>query len=193
MLRYLRSCHFLRIIGQGLLSLALPQEPITHMVDEPGPLHKLPLLMTTWTPLIRFLVGHSFCEEEMTQYSSFINCNTIHGTSPLHFAALREDPRFVSFLLGQGLPIDSRNHFDETPLHWAVKEGHQEIVSLLISAGARVDALDSENKTPRHWALEEDQTHLLPLFPQSRKRSSLLSSPESVLAGPNTLLPPIKS
>ena len=115
-------------------------------------------------------------EKKMIKLSSFIHCNTDFGTTPLHFAALRKDTRFILCLLRLGLPIDSPNFFNETPLHWAVKEGHKEIVALLISKGANIGKLDSENKSPKQWAIEEDQTHLLPLLSAKSKTRNFLSS-----------------
>lgn len=120
--------------------------------------------MTTWTPLIHCLVKHSYSLEEMIKHTTLIHCNTQDGSTPLHFAALRKDTRFLLFLLRQGLPIDSANFYNETALHWAVKKGSKDAVALLISSGAKASALDTEGKSPRLWAIEEGQTHLLPLL-----------------------------
>ena len=135
--------------------------------------------MTAWTPLIHLLVKKSFCEEEMIKYTPFLHCHTDFGSTPLHFAALRKDPRFLLFLLGQGLPIDSPNFYDETALHWAVKQGHEEVVTLLISRGANTSKLDSERKSPKDWALEEGHKHLLHLLYPSNTRKRALPSPHT--------------
>ena len=120
--------------------------------------------MSAWSPLISTLVTSAFCLERMNHLVSYIHVPTASGSTPLHFAALRKDARFVEFLLQQGIFIDICNIFNETPLHWAVKQGHAHVVSLLISSGAQVDALDTEGLSPRDWAIDEDQFHLLALL-----------------------------
>ena len=115
------------------------------------------------------LVRQPFSETEMTKYAPHIHSSTEYGNTPLHFAALRKDTRFLSTLLRQGMAVNSQNYFNETPLHWAVKTGRKETVAILIFYGADTNALDSENKSPKQWATEEDNRHLLPLFPKEKR------------------------
>ena len=105
----------------------------------------------------------------MNLLKSHIHSETVLGSTPLHFAALRKDTRFLSFLLRHDVDINTPNYYNETPLHWAVKGGHKETVEFLLSCGAKVDLLDSEHKSAKDWAVEEDHVHLLPLFPKRRK------------------------
>ena len=134
--------------------------------------------MTAWSPLIRALVRSKFCEEEMSQLVSHVHLSTRSESSPLHYAVLRRDVRFVQFLLHHGVDVDVRNIFMETPLHWAVKQGHLEVVSFLVSSGAQVDAVDTEGLSPRDWAIEEDQTHLLSLLKPPSKPAVATTSLE---------------
>ena len=115
--------------------------------------------MSAWSPLISTLVRNSFCLGRMNTLVSDVHVSTASGSTPLHYAALRRDVRFVEFLLQQGVFVDVCNRFNETPLHWAVKQGHIEVVSLLISSGARVD----RRLVSQDWTIGEDQFHLLPL------------------------------
>ena len=108
----------------------------------------------------------------MNRLVSYLHITTASGSTPLHYAALRKDVRFIEFLLQKGVCVDVRNCFMETPLHWAVKQGHMEIVMLLLSSGAQLDALDTESLSPRDWAIDEDQPHLLPLLRRRRDPSS---------------------
>jgi ankyrin repeat protein len=135
--------------------------------------------MSTWNPLIHIIVKASYSELDLNSNASYIHSPTEYGSTPLHFAALRKDIRFVQYLLRKGVGINTTNDFEETPLHWAVKQGHKESVALLIANGANVDSLDSEDKSPKDWAVEENQTHLFTLLallkPQKGKVSTFLS------------------
>ena len=129
------------------------------------------------SPLIHYLVRQPFSETEMTKYAPHIHSSTEYGNTPLHFAALRKDTRFLSTLLRQGMAVNSQNYFNETPLHWAVKTGRKETVAILIFYGADTNALDSRNKSPEHWASEEEHTHLLSLFPKAKSLALPFTQP----------------
>ena len=112
--------------------------------------------MSTWNPLVRALVRSPFCESELALLVAYIHDVTDAGSTALHFAALRRDPRFVMFLLQQeGVQVDTMNLFGETALHWAVKADREQVVSLLLHHGARADFVDSEGASPIAWASDE--------------------------------------
>ena len=117
-----------------------------------------------WSPLLFQLAGKPFCETTLLTLVPQIRQTSCTGSTPLHYAALRKDVRFVEFLLANGAEVNRVNNFGETPLHWAVKAGREQVVSLLLESGAQVDLLDSENLSALDWALEEEQTHLVPLL-----------------------------
>jgi ankyrin repeat protein len=56
--------------------------------------------------------------------------------SPLHYAAIHGDARFVKLLINQGAFIDPMNGFGETPLFHAVWQEHEDVVKLLLEGGA---------------------------------------------------------
>ena len=159
------------------------------------------LLMSAWSPLIRTLVRNSYSEEEMNHLVCYVVLHTASGSTPLHYAALRRDARFVQFLLLQDIDVDIRNIYMETPLHWAVKQGHSEVVSLLLSSGAQAEAVDTEGLSPIDWAIQEEQDHILPLLRPSRPnpdRTSLEMRPsrshsEPLPSHPYHLIPSIVS
>ena len=71
------------------------------------------------------------------------------GSTALHFASLRRDPRFVVFLLKQeGIQVDTINVYGETALHWAVKVDREQVIHSLLEAGAQSDVLDSQGASP---------------------------------------------
>jgi ankyrin repeat protein len=131
--------------------------------------------LMTWTPLFFQLAGKPFSEATLLPLVPYIKTLSVNGSSPLHFAALRKDLRFVQFLIAHGAKVNQTNQYHETPLHWAVKAGHEHIVSLLLASGAKANIRDSEDLSPLDWAREEDQTHLIPLL-KSRKPKTLQRS-----------------
>ena len=155
--------------------------------------------MVKWNPLIRALVREDFNEEELSRIveddPDHLRMVTKLGSTPLHFAALRKDPRFVTFLLERGAEANTFNFYRETALHWAVKAGGDRVVSVLMEAGALSDLADADNGTPIDWAEEEGHTHLLPLLQKRTRRSSrpaIIQRCLSLVRNPNphTSLPP---
>ena len=129
--------------------------------------------MKKWSPLLRALVGNSFCENQLTLLLADIHDVTDMGSTVLHFAALRRDPRFVVFLLQQeGVQVDTINVYGETALHWAVKADREQVILFLLAKGARADFLDSQGASPIDWATEEGHHHLLPLLRRDRPCAS---------------------
>jgi ankyrin repeat protein len=121
--------------------------------------------MSGWNPLLQAMVRNPFCESELLHLLAHLHEVTHLGSTALHFAALRRDPRFVMFLLQQdGVQIDTSNRYGETALHWAVKADREQVVSLLLASGAQPDSADSEGASPIDWASEEGHHHLLPLL-----------------------------
>jgi ankyrin repeat protein len=148
--------------------------------------------MTAWNPLTKFIVTHPFNEPEVRSLLPHIDELTDSGSSPLHFAALQNDPSFVMILVSSGAEVNTPNYYLETPLHWAVKEGHQEVVTLLLTLGARVDILDMDQDSPLDWAIQEGQSHLLPLLKTNQKKSNHRSISQRLgrLISPRLLLSP---
>ena len=131
--------------------------------------------MSTWNPLLRALVRSPFCESELSLLLVHLHDVTDMGSTALHFAALRRDPRFVLFLLQQeGIRMNTINQFGETALHWAVKADREQAISLLLISGARLDLTDSQGALPIDWACEEGHHHLLPLLQREPCHSSVL-------------------
>ncbi|PIE98156.1 MAG: hypothetical protein CR988_04285 [Treponema sp.] len=90
------------------------------------------------------------------------------GNTPLHSAATNGHIGMAEFLLGKGVPVNSRNLSNSTPLHEAVRNGQVELAFLLLGAGADPNAKDAFGNTPLHLVMPEASRS--PLF------SRLLSS-----------------
>ena len=141
----------------------------------------VPFRMTSWNPLINSIVKEPFDGSNLNFLVHDLHLRTDTGSTALHFAALQEDPRFVTLLLRAGAQVNRTNYYRETALHWAVKEGNEDVVRLLLSAGAQFDLPDMDNATPLMWAIQEDQAHLLPLFHWRPQKSQSLPSKMSRL------------
>lgn len=74
------------------------------------------------------------------------------GMTPLHQAALCNQPAASDHLIKRGADPNSRNSNDQTPLHLAAYCGSYETVNKLIVNGANVNARDESGETPLHEA-----------------------------------------
>ena len=88
------------------------------------------------------------------------------GRSPLHWAAMHDDPALITFLLSKGAGVNfeaprfvyhdaggfmgywEENERGETPLHVASRHGHNAAVRSLVGAGADLEARNNEGRTP---------------------------------------------
>ena len=126
------------------------------------------IAMSAWSPLILTLVrSNSYSEEALSFRLPYIRQLSCCGSSPLHFATLRKDVRYLQFLLRYTSDVDQVNHYHETPLHWAVKAGHTNVVQVLLDFGAKLDLKDADDLSALDWAIEEEQHHLLSLLSAS--------------------------
>ncbi len=93
--------------------------------------------------------------EELVERGADICQRDEHGRMPLHLAARRGDPDFVSLLV-EHRALDARDGDGRTPLHYATEyatgAGAHRVAELLLSQGARVDARDERRRTPLHHA-----------------------------------------
>ena len=83
---------------------------------------------------------------------------TPRDRTPLHEAALHDDPAVITRLIERGADPDARNWSRKTPLHIAVSSGHLAAAAALIEAGADVNARDQDDWTPLHWATHLDES-----------------------------------
>jgi uncharacterized protein len=79
--------------------------------------------------------------------SGMLRANDPDGTTPLHYAAERQDLSAVRRMLAQHAPVDAANRYGVTPLVLAVEQGNLDIVNLLMAAGADVNHALPEGET----------------------------------------------
>ena len=69
---------------------------------------------------------------------------------------------FISFLVGRGAEVNSRNNKGETPLHILVTYMSEKLLVLFLKLGADVNAKDNQGQTPLHMAVLFSRSDLVP-------------------------------
>ncbi len=72
----------------------------------------------------------------------------VDGTTPLHWAAYRNDADAVNKLLKAGADVNARNDYGATPLSEAAVTGNVQIIRQLLEAGADVNITNADGQTP---------------------------------------------
>jgi 5-methylcytosine-specific restriction endonuclease McrA len=78
-----------------------------------------------------------------------VNGEDENSNSPLHYAVIWNEPKFVEFLLENAADANAANVKGVTPLHFACKQGSLKIAQLLIEFGANINIKDKSGKRPR--------------------------------------------
>jgi ankyrin repeat protein len=94
--------------------------------------------------------------EAIIQRSSEVNALNIYLNSPLHYAADRDRPSIVKYMLKFGAKIDQMNIRKQTPLHIASQMGRYDATRVLARNGSSdfVNMKDDYGKTSLHYACE---------------------------------------
>lgn len=73
-----------------------------------------------------------------------VNAVDASGNTALHWAAYKNHPQVVEYLLSMGGNAQSENNAEgQTPLHWACVAGHYQCVKLLLQLGTQYFPLES--------------------------------------------------
>ena len=78
------------------------------------------------------------------------NAGDTVGSTPLHYAAGRDDAGQIAALVAAGAKVDLANKQLCTPLHIAAAKGATTAAESLLAASASVDAIDASCRTPLH-------------------------------------------
>jgi hypothetical protein len=84
-----------------------------------------------------------------------INVNVkddVHGSTPLHDAAVDGHVEIARLLLQNGAEVNARSKYGFTPLHWAAIFGHVDILHLLVENDADLEAQDNDGERALHCA-----------------------------------------
>jgi hypothetical protein len=81
-----------------------------------------------------------------------VNVKSVHGATPLHYAASNGHIEIVRLLLQNGAEVNVRNNRGNTPLHSAAYQGHIDILHLLVENGANLEAQSDDGWRALHCA-----------------------------------------
>ena len=113
---------------------------------------------------------------DVNDYTYDLGWGDIDKATPLHLAALKEQPKNVQILLQHGANVDAQNTKSNTALHLAVRDGifkvgelfpddqlspdqvylfkqAMEVMKLLLNEGANVNLANRDKMTPLHFAV----------------------------------------
>ncbi len=91
--------------------------------------------------------------ETLLDAGSQVNFANKNSDTPLHLAALVENPEMVKILLRWGADPNAINICFERPLHFTAFHINADIVKILKEAGAKLDSQNQDEETPLHLAI----------------------------------------
>ena len=83
----------------------------------------------------------------MIESGTDVNAPQGDGTTPLHWAAYRNDVELSRILLDHGAQPDALNRFGSTPLAEAIKIANLDLVEMLLDAGAGAESPNEDGQT----------------------------------------------
>ena len=84
---------------------------------------------------------------ELIAEGADVNAAQGDGTTPLHWAVYRIDPKLTRSLLEHGANADPVNRYGASPIAEAVKIAHTELVAMLLEAGADPESPNLDGQT----------------------------------------------
>jgi ankyrin repeat protein/L-ascorbate metabolism protein UlaG (beta-lactamase superfamily) len=93
-----------------------------------------------------------------------LNTRSTDGTNLLFYAIYAEDTAGFSYLVKQGLDVNSKDSHRFTPLCWAVADNYPELIRASIKYGADVNYIADRGMTPLLLAIERDNIETVKLL-----------------------------
>jgi ankyrin repeat protein len=101
----------------------------------------LPLGVAADEPLQRAAeAGDVAALQKLLNAEISVDSPMLDGSTALHWAALRDQPKAVAFLLEHGADVEARNRNGAFALYLAALNGSQDVAALLLEAGADANA-----------------------------------------------------
>lgn len=105
--------------------------------------------------------------EVLKEIIDIIGINDTIDNQPLIFiATINNNIDIVSYLIGKGFQIDTKNPRGDTLLCVALENNYMDIAKLLIDNGADVNMNNSENKTPLELAIRQNNKEIAKILIQ---------------------------
>ncbi|XP_028414471.1 transient receptor potential cation channel subfamily A member 1 homolog isoform X2 [Dendronephthya gigantea] len=115
--------------------------------------------------------------------SSNVNCQDNYGSTPLHYAAAKGNPRSVEELIRYGrADVNAKDKQKATPLHEACTQGNPNVAKLLVQAGADLQARDNEKMTPLHYAAMSERVDCVKIVVDAAEAAGGSSLVEQIVA-----------
>ena len=89
--------------------------------------------------------------EKILDFNIDLNCQTITGDTPLHYAAGYDQKNTFKLLMNKGADFTIKNNKNQTCMHMACKIGSLDIVKILFEANADINPKDENGNTPLHY------------------------------------------
>lgn len=89
-----------------------------------------------------------------------INVPGANGKTPLHYAAIANDPAMVKYLLEHGADVNGGQSSELSPLIEALTSESEEMVNILLDWGASVESIGGKRWRPLHYATAEGRIRL---------------------------------
>lgn len=95
---------------------------------------------------------------------ALVNATTDHGSTPLHWCAIKGHAELASFLIDNGAKVDTTDKYGLTPLHRAAYWGNPDVAKVLLENGADHTIRDQEKHTPLDWARKRKKDKVVELI-----------------------------
>ncbi len=92
--------------------------------------------------------GNTAAAKKLIEASpGFVNNRDSNNRTPLHYAAIENNPELISFLIDKGADPEAKDAEQHTPLHLAVIDNRTNAAAALIRSGAKLETCDDYQRT----------------------------------------------
>ena len=105
-----------------------------------------------------------------------LNTKSADGTNLLFYAVFAADTAGFSYLISQGLDVNSTDSHHITPLCWAVLDNNPELIKSSIKNGADINYLAEGGNTPLLFAIERDSLTTVKLLVDAGAKINVVDS-----------------
>ena len=106
--------------------------------------------------------GHMEAARVLVNNNANVNARDEQGLTPLLSAVIKDDVKFIAFLLQLGASPEAQDINLKNSLHYAAENGNAEAAQLLLDAKKNIQHdVDVENQSPIHYAAKFGHVNVL--------------------------------
>ena len=120
-------------------------------------------------------------EGNETKILEDVECERLHQSAHLHFAASANDLNAARWLIDNGAEVNARGKYGATSLHYAAQFNAAETAALLLKNGAEVHAKSESFGAPLHYAARFNATETAALLLKNGARVNQKQSGDTPL------------